>query len=172
MCEKIPRSRPARLLRPGADEFLNQYTVTDLHFGSLSWREETGDDYDLKLAERLLIDWFTMAIRTAPDAAVGVLAQLGDLLHFDGLEAATPASRHVLDADSRFQKIVRVVIRTMRRVILMLLEKHAHVHIIMADANHDPASGAWLREMFAVFYEGEPRVTVERSAGITRSSAG
>ena len=34
----------------------------------------------------------------------------------------------------------------------------------MADANHDPASEAWLREMFAVFYENEPRVTVDTTA--------
>jgi hypothetical protein len=34
----------------------------------------------------------------------------------------------------------------------------------MADANHDPAGGAWLREMFAAFYENEPRITVDSSA--------
>jgi hypothetical protein len=46
----------------------------------------------------------------------------------------------------------------------MLLAKHQHVHVVMADANHDPASGAWLREMFAAFYEDEPRVTVDSTA--------
>jgi hypothetical protein len=35
----------------------------------------------------------------------------------------------------------------------------------MADANHDPASEAWLRELFAAFYENEPRVTVDNGAG-------
>jgi len=47
----------------------------------------------------------------------------------------------------------------------MLLAKHGRVHVIMADANHDPASGAWLREMFAAFYADDPRVTVDVSAG-------
>ena len=41
----------------------------------------------------------------------------------------------------------------------MLLDKHEHVHIIMADANHDPASEIWLREMFAAVYEEEPRLS-------------
>src|SRR6185437_598253 len=72
--------------------------------------------------------------------------------------------RNVLDADSRLQKIIRVVIRSMRRIVQMLLEKHQRVHVIMADANHDPAGGAWLREMFAAFYEDEPRITVDSSA--------
>lgn len=145
-------------------DLLNQFTITDAHFGMLSWREETGADYDIGIAEKLLTDWFSAAIELAPNAHTAVLAQLGDLLHHDGHESVTPAHRNVLDADSRLQKVIRVVIRTMRRVIRMLLEKHAHVHIIMADANHDPASGAWLREMFSAFYEDEPRVTVDATA--------
>jgi hypothetical protein len=45
----------------------------------------------------------------------------------------------------------------------MLLAKHQHVHIIMADANHDPVSQIWLREWFSVLYENEPRITVDKS---------
>jgi hypothetical protein len=43
----------------------------------------------------------------------------------------------------------------------MLLHKHKYVHIIMADANHDPVSQIWLREWFSVLYENEPRITVD-----------
>lgn len=148
------------------DELLTQYTITDVHLGALAWREETGnDDYDLSIASKLLEDWFAAAVDMAPNSGTAVLAQIGDLLHHDSHESVTPAHRHVLDADSRFQKMVRVAIRVLRRVIAMLLTKHRHVHIVMADANHDPASGAWLREMFSAFYEDEPRVTVDCSAG-------
>lgn len=152
---------PAPGLRP---DLLNFFAVTDAHFGALSWREETGADWDLDIAERLTVDWFAAAIELSPMAATAVFAQMGDLAHYDGMESKTPTSGHILDADSRFPKVVRVIIRTMRQVIRMLLEKHEHVHIIMADANHDPASGAWLREMFAAFYDDEPRITVDSSA--------
>ena len=37
-------------------------------FGSLSWREETGTDYDLEIAEQLVLDWFASAIKLSPDA--------------------------------------------------------------------------------------------------------
>jgi hypothetical protein len=130
----------------------------------LAWREETGADYDLKIAEQLLLDWFAAAIRMSPNANTAILCQLGDLLHHDSHISVTPTNAHVLDADSRFQKMIRVVIRTLRRVVEMLLEKHQRVHLVMADANHDPASGAWLREMFAAFFEDEPRVSVDSSA--------
>ena len=163
--EDIPRAEPvARLARCRLD-LLNFYAITDAHMGSLSWGEETGADWDLGLAEKLLTDWFAAAIELAPAAHTGVLAQMGDLAHYDGMESKTPTSGHILDADSRFQKVVRVIIRTMRRIVRMMLEKHERVHIIMADANHDPASEAWLREMFAAFYEDEPRVTVDSTPG-------
>lgn len=147
-------------------ELLNQYTVTDIHMGMLAWGEETGGgDYDLKIAETLLEDWFRTAIAMAPAARVGVLAQIGDLLHHDSYESVTPTSKHVLDADSRFRKMVRAAIRVLRRIVAMMLEKHDEVRIIMADANHDPASEVWLSEMFASFYEDEPRVKVNEAAG-------
>jgi hypothetical protein len=161
--EELPRAEPVTPPGSARDDLLNQYTVTDLHFGMLAWREETGADYDLKIAEKLLLDWFTAAVKQSPDAGTAILCQLGDLLHHDAHESVTPAHRNVLDADSRLQKMIRVVIRTMRRIVTMLLEKHERVHVIMADANHDPAGGAWLREMFAAFYENEPRVTVDTS---------
>lgn len=162
--EELPRAEPVPVPFGGNANLLNQFTVTDLHFGMLSWSEETGSDYDLKIAEQLLLDWFAAAIAQSPNAGTAVLCQLGDLLHHDSHLSVTPTHAHVLDADSRLQKIIRVVIRTMRRIVQMLLEKHQHVHVIMADANHDPAGGAWLREMFAAFYENEPRITVDSSA--------
>ena len=162
--EEIPRAAPVAAPMATKADLLNFYAVTDAHLGALSWREETGADWDLVIAEKLIVDWFAAAIELAPEAEVGVLAQMGDLAHYDGMESKTPTSGHILDADSRFQKVVRVIIRILRRVVAMLLDKHGRVHIIMADANHDPASGAWLREMFAAFYDGEPRVTVDSTA--------
>jgi hypothetical protein len=144
-------------------ELCNLFVVTDLHFGAYAWAEETGADWDLEIAEKTLINWFKDAISRSPNSETAVLAQLGDLGHFDGMEAVTPTSNHVLDADSRFQKVIRVIIRTFRQIITMLLQKHKRVHLIMAEGNHDLAGSAWLREMFNALYENEPRLNVETS---------
>lgn len=141
--------------------------ITDYHFGQLSWGFETrGEDYDLKIAEQQLVDWFAAAIAASPNAKTGIFAQVGDFLHYSGagLQATTEASGHILDADGRFQKLVRVVVRTVRRIIGMLLEKHEHVHVLMCEGNHDTSASVWLREMLHAMYEGEPRITVERAA--------
>lgn len=142
-----------------------QYTVTDHHIGMLADAEETGDaDYDLQIAEKLLTDWFSAAIAMSPSGGTAVFAQLGDLLHYDSMRSETPEHRNMLDSDTRPQKMIRVAIRVVRRIIGMLLEKHGEVRVIMAKANHDPYSSAWLRESLAVLYEDEPRLTVDTSA--------
>lgn len=148
------------------EDLLNQFTITDLHMGMMAWKEETGvADYDLKVAEKLLIDWFSAAIAMSPNAKTAVFAQIGDFMHHDSHESVTPAHRHVLDADSRLQKIIRVCIRVNKQIIAMLAHKHEHVHVIYADANHDPASSAWMRELLNTMYEDEPRVTIDNSPG-------
>lgn len=161
MCDEIKREKPVRPPKATNAELLNQYTITDFHLGMLSWPEETGADWNTDIAENLLVDWFGAAIRQAPDAETAIFAQLGDFLHWDGLEAVTPTSRHILDADTRFQNVVRVAIRAIRRVIAMLLAKHERVHVIMAEGNHDMASSIWLRELFTALYEDEPRVSID-----------
>jgi hypothetical protein len=163
MKDDIPRliALPAPAL--GNDNLLNCYVITDYHLGMLAWDEEAGENWDLDIAQALVVKWFEQAIAQSPNADTAVFAQLSDFLHFDGMDAVTPASRHLLDVDTRFAKVVRSAIRVLRTVIDMLLAKHQHVHIIMADANHDPVSQIWLREWFSVLYENEPRITVDKS---------
>jgi hypothetical protein len=163
MKDDIPRltALPAPAL--GNDNLLNCYVITDYHLGMLAWDEEAGENWDLDIAQALVVKWFEQAIAQSPNADTAVFAQLSDFLHFDGLDAVTPASKHLLDVDTRFAKVVRSAIRVLRTVIDMLLAKHQNVHIIMADANHDPVSQIWLREWFSVLYENEPRITVDKS---------
>lgn len=161
--ETIPRVRPRQAPAHGNADLLNCFVITDFHLGMLSHREETGADWDIKIAENMIIRWFEQAIMQSPNAETAVFAQLSDFLHTDSIEALTPASKNVLDVDSRFHKVVRTAIRILRTVIDMLLAKHKRVHIVMADANHDPVSQIWMREWFSALYENEPRITVDRS---------
>jgi hypothetical protein len=163
MKEEIPRLSALPAPPLSNDNLLNCYVITDYHLGMLSWDEETGENWDVAIAEKLVVKWMEQAIAQSPNADTAVFAQLSDFLHFDGMDAVTPASKHLLDVDTRFAKLVRSAIRVLRTVIDMLLAKHQKLHIIMADANHDPVSQIWLREWFSVLYENEPRVTVDKS---------
>jgi hypothetical protein len=163
MLEEIPPAQPIEPVALVGNDLLNLYILTDFHLGMLAWGEETGEDWNIKIAEKLLIDWFTAAIAQAPQADVAIFCQLGDFLHFDGFLPITPASGNILDSDTRFQNIVRVAVRVTKQIIAMLRTKYHHIHVIMADANHDPAGGAWLREMLASANQGDDSITVDTS---------
>lgn len=163
--EKLPRApivrRRPTFEKQSIEELMNVYLVTDYHMGMKAFADETrGAHWDTKIAEQLLVDWFRGAIEAAPPAKVGVFAQLGDFAHWDGLLPETPTSKHLLDADTRFQYMTRVCIRVFRTVVNMLLQKYEKVIIMHAEGNHDPASSAHFREWSAVLYEDDDRVEV------------
>lgn len=139
------------------------YTITDYHFGMLAWGRETGEAWDLGIARSVLINTFRNMLAAAPQSAVGILNQLGDCLHFDGLKALTPEHGNLLDADSRYQKVVEVVVEVLCIVVDMMLEKHETVVIFMHEGNHDQAGSVWLRVLFSRLFKNNPRVKVETS---------
>jgi hypothetical protein len=164
MAGELPRLAPVDAPQATLADLCATYTLTDAHIGMLAWHREGGEDWDLAIAERVIVACFEEAIRAAPASETAILNQLGDLLHYDGLSAVTPTSGHILDADGRFTKMVEVSVRVLRRIIAMLLAKHKQVHVILAEGNHDMASSVWLRTMFKALYEEEPRITVDDSA--------
>ena len=150
---------------PAASEehLCNLYTFTDYHLGMLAWHKEGGSDWNISLAEKTIIAALARMIDQSPKAHTAVVNIQGDFLHTDGKTPVTPASKHVLDADSRFPKIRRSAIRIIRSLVTMSLHRHQEVHLIIAEGNHDEESAGWLADLFSVHYEEEPRVTVNDS---------
>lgn len=164
--DEIKPAKPTKSPKHCNTKLACQYTITDYHLGMLAWGEETGDDWDTEIAENLLVAWFARAIESAPDAEVGIFAQLGDFMHWDGIEAVTPTSKHSLDADTRYRKLIRVAMKVTRQVIEMMLKKHKRVHVVICEGNHDLTGSMWLSEFMSQFYSKEKRVTVDTSADV------
>ena len=162
----VAEIEPIPLIAPPAysfEDLLTLITITDSHVGMLAWDKETGEDWDLGIAEQCLTQTFCRMIDAAPASAIGIINQLGDFLHFDSLVPLTPTSKHVLDADSRYQKVVEVAVRILRRIIEHALTKFPTVQVYMHEGNHDPAGSVWLRVMFAQLFEKNKRVTIGMS---------
>jgi hypothetical protein len=153
------------IVAPVASEehLCNLYTFTDYHLGMLAWHQEGGSDWNISIAERTIIAALQQMIEQSPKAHTAVINIQGDFLHTDGKTPVTPASKHVLDADSRFPKIRKSAIRVIRSLVTMSLLRHQEVHLIIAEGNHDEEASGWLADLFSVHYEEEPRVTVNDS---------
>lgn len=163
--EQIPPAALQKLHNPKGIRYdlCTQYTVTDYHIGMQAHAHEsdgTGDDWNLEIAEEMLVSAITHLANKAPASGLGLLCLLGDLAHFDGPDAVTPTHRHPLDAAARQRAMVKVIVRAIRRVIQVMLLKHKQVRVMVVEGNHDLSSTPWLREILLVHYENNPRVEI------------
>ena len=163
MCAKLPRIAPTVPPRACKAHLCTLYSYFDYHVGMLAWNREGGDDWDLNISEDTLHRSFATVVEQAPASEKAIVCIGGDWVHTDGLLPLTPASKHLLDADGRFSKIVAVAIRGIRHLVARALEKHPIVELIVMEGNHDEAGSVWLRHMLAALYEDEPRLTVNDS---------
>jgi UDP-2,3-diacylglucosamine pyrophosphatase LpxH len=139
------------------------YPIGDAHIGMLSWPEETGEDWNLDLAERMHCTAMAHLVESAPASEEATIINLGDWFHADNLEGVTSRSGHNLDMDSRYAKMARVGVKIMRQCIESALSKHKRVRVINAVGNHDDTGSLMLSICLANVYENEPRVTIETS---------
>lgn len=166
MAADLPRVKPRKAKGEWRDDLLTVYPIGDPHFGMLSWPDETGEDWNLEIARQVHCDAMAALVEAAPRSETALVVNLGDALHFDSLEAKTPRSGHLLDADGRYARVVDVAIQTMRQCIESALGKHKRVHVICVPGNHDETGGLWLARVLSIAYEREPRVTVDTSPGV------
>jgi hypothetical protein len=163
LAAELPRLAPVPAPKACSEALCNLYSYFDFHVGMLAWRKEGGDDWDLTIAERTLQQSYAAMVTQSPTAHKAIVCIGGDWLHTDGLLPLTPASKHILDADGRFSKIVQVAIRGIRFIVALALAKHAEAELVVMEGNHDETGSVWLRHMLTALYENEPRLTVNNS---------
>lgn len=161
--ENIEKAEPVAPPAQVEADLCNVYTFTDYHLGMYAWHKEAGADWDLQIAEDVILSSLESMIVRSPKAHTAIINIQGDFLHTDGKLPVTPAHKHVLDADSRFPKIRRAAIRIIRIMVEYALADHEQVHLIIAEGNHDEEGAGWLADAFSVHYENEPRITVNDS---------
>lgn len=145
------------------DDLLSVYPMGDPHIGLYAWHRETGENFDLDIAERDLFGAVDYLVQQAPASKQALIVNLGDFFHSDNLENRTARSGHALDVDGRWPKVIAVGLRTIRRCIDKALEKHDNVKVINAIGNHDDHSSMMLAITLNEYYSNNDRVEIETS---------
>lgn len=161
MSSQLPRVAPRKASGVWSTDLLTAYPIGDPHIGMYSWAAETGEDWDLELARNVHCRAMDALVQAAPATEQAIIVNLGDALHYDSMEAKTPRSGHMLDADGRYAKVIDVAVMTIRQCIESALTKHKSVHVVNVRGNHDETGAMWLARLLAIAYEREPRVTVD-----------
>lgn len=141
-------------------ELLSLLTITDFHLGMYAWEAETGEDWDVSIARDTFLNAVADMIDSCPNSHYGFFCQLGDFLHFDSLLAITPSAGNLLDADSRYAKLVELTIEVMTEATKMMLERFSEVIVVQAEGNHDMAGSVWIRKHIKHVFKKEKRLTV------------
>jgi len=154
---------------PLADVNLDEHSLTmyisnDLHFGMLSWGDETGKDWDIHTAETELDKAVTYLVDAAPMSKYGLVVDLGDLVEADSTSNTTAKSGNQLDVDSRLPKVLRVAYKALINLIDKALAKHEIVYFYNIIGNHSFVMSTAVREVILQYYRNEPRVIVCDSA--------
>jgi hypothetical protein len=148
------------------DDLMCVYPMGDPHFGLHSWMLESGEDFDLKIAERLTFSAIDRLVSTAPKSKLAMLLNLGDMFHADNQKNLTN-SGHQLDVDGRWAKVQQVGLRSTIHCIKRLLEHHEKVIFKINRGNHDGHSSYALALMISCYFDNEPRVEVDLSPSVT-----
>jgi hypothetical protein len=141
-------------------DILSVYPIADPHIGMLSWRPQTGADYDLKIAIERLLDCAATLVARADRSRESLIVNLGDWYHANDQRNITPRSGHQLDVDGRWYKVLQAGVKTMMRIIDLNLAKHERVEVVNIPGNHDPEAACAQALALSTFYANNKRVKI------------
>jgi len=142
------------------DPHMLEISLMDHHFGKLAWRGETGDDYDLKIAQRI----YQAAVRDLLARAKGynigkILFPVGqDFFNIDN-NANTTTGGTAQDSDGRLAKIFEVGCNAVIDAI-DYCSQVAEVEVIYVPGNHDYTTSYYLVKYLQAWYRNCERVSI------------
>jgi hypothetical protein len=157
-----PRKFPAAPSRLCRDPHVVELALYDHHFGKLSWRRETLDDYDLRIAEQFYDHAFEDHMAwLAPFGVTRWLLPIGnDFFHVNDARNTTPTAENPLDVDGRSAKIFEVGAYALVRGIERLLAV-APVDLVFVPGNHDRDINYYLAVAMRLAFRNHPNLRID-----------
>ena len=143
---------------------LLEIDIFDPHFGKLAWGEETGENYDITIAEERYMTALSELLHRASggDRIEKILFPIGnDLMHTDTTTATTTGNTQQ-DVDVRWQKMWLRTRAAIMRGIKMATEV-APVEIVIVPSNHDFQTIFYLGDLLECYYQNNKNITVHNS---------
>jgi hypothetical protein len=161
LAKLAPRYKFPKPRKPPGD-LLAVPCLFDHHWGKLCWAEETGNNYDLKIAETI---W-----QNAVDDILGALEPFGlarvlfpvgqDLINFDTLSGTTTAGTPQ-DCDGRYPKVIAAAVESLIGVGERLASRGLEVDFIYSGGNHDLLASYHICRELRAWFRHTKRINVD-----------
>jgi hypothetical protein len=151
-----------------SDGLVYEIDMADLHFGKLTWNEETGQDYDIEIAAAAARAAFGELLNYVRDLPVGkILLPLGnDFFNVNGAgEYTVNGTRQV--EDTRWQKTFREGRKLLVELIDMCTQA-APVDVLIVPGNHDRERMFYAGDALECWYHGHQSVLVDNRAQLRK----
>lgn len=135
--------------------------VADLHMGLYAWREETGNNWDLPKAIKVITAAFDQVVAGTKACGTAVILGGGDQMHSDNNQNQTARSGNALDVDGRYAKVLKATCHLFVHMTDAALNKHGKVVIRVLPGNHDEHACYAISYFLLAWFRNEPRVTVD-----------
>lgn len=142
-----------------------EIAIVDAHMAKMAWAAETGRrDYDTKIAIKDYESVIEQSLATGsiykPEKIIFVVGH--DLMHIENYQGVTPMARHILDTDSRFQKVAKAAFEINMRAVYRC-RSLAPVEVVWIPGNHDPHASMWICMLLEQHFKDDSHVTVDVS---------
>jgi hypothetical protein len=139
--------------------------IADPHIGKYAWAEQTGKDYNLKVAEsiyRIAVDRLLEKLESSRSlhhvyVVVGHDGSHVDGSHIDAAQSTTSGTP--VDADGKWQEISRVARRCYKYAIESAVEV-APVRVVVIPGNHDERDAWYAGEILRERYRDQKHIKI------------
>lgn len=154
--------------KPKQAERFAEISIYDLHVGKLSWEQETGGNYDTKIAlDRFKSAFYDLVDRSLDLGCDELVIPLGnDLINIDNAQSTT-TNGTPQDVDTRWQYMLD---KTEDAFIECLdyAGERAKIHVMYVPGNHDEQYSYFITKYLYAWYKNHKNITVDKSPTLTK----
>jgi hypothetical protein len=158
-----PSHEPGPPAKPGRLDRIAFFPISDLHVGMFAWKRETGENWDLKIAKRVILETYSELVSQTPETDEAIVLFGGDQLHADNFDGTTERSGNILDCDGRYPKTSFTLAEISVEIVNMVRARHRRVRVRVLQGNHDRASAVALSHFLYAWFRQDEAVEVDLS---------
>ena len=162
--KKFAPKYPVINYKKHSDGLLYEVSMPDIHFGRLAWEEETGEDFDIKIARKAVDSVVEQLLSYTLKYGVDrILLPIGNDFFNSDNSSDTTTRGTPQQEDTRWQKTFRKG-REMAVGIIDACSTVAPVDVLVIPGNHDQQRSFYLGEALYAWYHHNPNVCIDNSA--------